>query len=196
MEGIEAMTNIINDNVGYYNQGPIQDRLFEFIHGWPEDGRKTHGARYFIGFGESEIWKGNEKAYWSSTEFSQIFEMTKQKGLDIFSSLWRDDGTMIVLDIEYFNLSFPGEVHAHPGKTFGKIEPVYHIIKKIFDEYGIPLLITMTGQGYHFTTIWPFEIEHKLLENIGALEYTVVKNAMRGGRQAKRLFRLCILIYL
>ncbi|MBP7651809.1 hypothetical protein KA977_00210, partial [Candidatus Dependentiae bacterium] len=131
--------------------------------------------RYSIGFGESEVWKGNEKGYWSSSVFEQIFEMTKQKGLDIFCSLWRDDGTMLALDIEYFNLSYPGEVHANPYKTFYKIEPVYQIIKKVFDEYGLELLITMTGQGYHFTCIWPFEYEHHLLENIGALEHTTIR---------------------
>jgi len=164
----------LKNNVEYYRDPAVIARVLEFYGGW-RGGQPVPGSRYCIGFGESELWKGNEKAYWSSTSREQIFEMSQEKGLDVFASLWRDDGTVLALDIEYFNLTYPGEAHAHPIRTFAKLEPVYRIIREIFDRYGLKLLITMTGQGYHFTALWPFEKEHQLLEGIGALEDNTVK---------------------
>ncbi|MBP7652622.1 hypothetical protein KA977_04325 [Candidatus Dependentiae bacterium] len=164
----------IKNNVEYYNQPQIIDRILDFYYG-SKNGKRINGSKYCVGFGESEIWRGNKKGFRSGKKTEHLFEMTKEKGLDIFASLWREDGTMLALDIEYFNTTFPGETHSRPEKVFQKIEPVYQTIKKIFDSYGIDLLITMTGQGYHFTSIWPFDKEHYLLEEIGVLEDTVKK---------------------
>ena len=173
----------IKNNVEYYRDPIIMERILEFYVGWRR-GKPVGGSRYCIGFGESELWKGNEKAYWSSSTREQIFEMTREKGLDVFASLWRDDGTVLALDIEYFNLTYPGEAHAHPERTFAKIEPVYRVIREIFAGFGVGMLITMTGQGYHFTALWPFEKEHQLLEEIGALEDNTTK------KQHYRKFRV------
>lgn len=164
----------LKNNVEYYHDPAVMERLLDFYHG-RRGGERVSGSRYCIGFGESEIWKGNLKGYWSSTSRDQIFEMTQGKGLDVFASLWRDDGTVLVLDLEYFNLTYPGEAHARPGRTFAKAEPVYRIIAGIFGSYGIRPLLTMTGQGYHATALWPFEKNHGRLEEIGALEHNTIK---------------------
>ncbi len=164
----------LKNNVEYYRDPVVMARILDFYGGWRE-GRPVPGSRYCIGFGESELWKGNEKAYWSSSTREQIFEMTREKGLDVFASLWRDDGTVLALDIEYFNLTYPGEAHARPERTFAKIEPVYRVIRDILARYRLEMLITMTGQGYHFTALWPFEQEHQLLEEIGTLEDNTIK---------------------
>ncbi|HPG30112.1 MAG TPA: hypothetical protein PLQ81_04960, partial [bacterium] len=82
--------NQIKNNVEYYNQPQVMDRILDFYYGW-KNGKKINGSKYCVGFGESEIWKGNKKGFWSGKKNEHLFEMTKEKGLDIFASLWRDD---------------------------------------------------------------------------------------------------------
>jgi hypothetical protein len=118
-----------------------------------------------VGYGESLLKQG-KREFMSAN--SSDFHWILDNGLDIFRSIWDKRNSVCVLDIEYFNIDYPGEVYFNPERTFNKLEPLYKTIKKIYNEYDIPYLCIMTGQGYHFSSaISNFSKSLKLLEEIG-----------------------------
>ena len=162
----------MKNQVEYYNNKYVIDRILDYYHGF-EKGHSVRGSKYPVGYGESEVWRGNPNAYWAGREDKDIFKITQEQGLDVFTSMWRDDGTFAILDIEYFNHDYPGEPYVKSYEVFQKIEPVYQIIVDVFHSHGIYPLKVMTGQGYHFSSLWPFTENHELLEELGTLEFTM-----------------------
>jgi len=90
-----------------------------------------------------------------------------------------------VLDIEYFNLDFPGEAYLYPQETFQKLEPVYDAVLTVFYRFNIIPLVVITGRGYHFTSRVALGTEtEKRLEKIGRIEDTLAgKYATSSGRR-------------
>lgn len=150
------------NQVEYYWDKAVRNRLLEFIK----------GAEYIVGYGEAETWQGNYNAYYSAPP-SHLFAMM-DRGLDIFRSMLGNFGTIITLDIEYYNSKYPGEIYLNADNVYkNKIEPVREIVKSVYTDFGIKYLEAITGQGYHYHSIWPFKNEHWQLEKIGQLEYTL-----------------------
>ncbi|HET9265360.1 MAG TPA: hypothetical protein VFO14_20075 [Vicinamibacterales bacterium] len=78
-----------------------------------------------------------------------------EAGADISRSTWDLDSLLVHLDIDYQNVDKPAAPFAHPGDVFLKLEPVRAAVQAIFDELGLPMLVIMTGRGYHFTSRIP-----------------------------------------
>ncbi|OGS45102.1 MAG: hypothetical protein A2539_05895 [Elusimicrobia bacterium RIFOXYD2_FULL_34_15] len=152
------------DILEYYQNQNVKDRIFEFMG----------GAEHIVGYGEYEILKKKPKAYYSAA-MSDLNSMMA-KGLDILRSMLGNYGTMISLDIEYYNPKNPAEVYLNPEEIFkNRLQPVREIIKNIYNNYGIPYIEVITGQGYHYHSMWPFGNEHWQLEKIGHLESSLEK---------------------
>ncbi|MEM3342117.1 MAG: hypothetical protein QW728_05445, partial [Thermoplasmata archaeon] len=59
-------------------------------------------------------------------------------------------------------------------EAFKRLEPVYKVIKSIWDFYSIDYITVMTGQGYHFVSRVPKTAQvHKDLEKIGKIQSTL-----------------------
>ncbi len=140
----------MNNQVEFYRDPKVRERIAQYCGGFADDSQ-SFTAEYLVGYGESLQW---EKTY--PEGFVSLpkkgFPWILEKGLDIFRSNWDRESTLGILDIEYFNIDFPGEPYAHPRKTFEKLEPLYQAILRVFSRFGISPLVIMTGQGYHFST--------------------------------------------
>ncbi|MEW6557815.1 MAG: hypothetical protein AB1349_10740 [Elusimicrobiota bacterium] len=150
------------NQVEYYKDSAVRNRISEFIR----------GAEYIVGYGEAETWQGNPNGYYSAPP--SHLNVMLDRGLDIFRSMLGSFGTMLTLDIEYYNSKYPGEIYLNANSIFtNKIQPIREIVQSVYTEFGIPFLEVITGQGYHYHTIWPFQCEHWQIEKIGKLEYTL-----------------------
>ncbi|MDD5686969.1 MAG: hypothetical protein PHE88_03940 [Elusimicrobia bacterium] len=150
------------NQIEYYKNNAVRNRIFEFIN----------NAEYIVGYGESEVSKKNPKGHYSAPP-SHLYAMM-DRGLDIFSSMLGHDGTLISLDIEYYNSKSPGEVYLNADNVFrNKIEPVREIVKSVYKDFGIRYLEVITGQGYHYHSLWQLRNEHWQLEKIGKLEQSL-----------------------
>ena len=130
------------------------------------------GAEHIVGYGEYELLKKKPQPYYSAA-MSDLNSML-EKGLDILRSMLGNYGTMISLDVEYYNTKNPAEVYLNPEAIFkNKLQPVREIIKEIYGNYNISYIEVITGQGYHYHSMWPFRNEHSQLEEIGQLEPTL-----------------------
>ncbi|MBI4180009.1 hypothetical protein HY522_11375 [bacterium] len=128
-------------------------------------------SRYIVGYGESELWKGNQKGYYTA-DIGDLDHML-DRGLDILECVAQNDATLGLLDVEYYNPCYPGEAHLNPGRVFRLLEPIYAAIRKIYRRYNVPIVADITGQGYHFWSRFPFGPRHRQLEKLGRLEPTV-----------------------
>ncbi|HNW93156.1 MAG TPA: hypothetical protein PKM88_09650 [bacterium] len=135
------------NQVEYYRDQNVRSRIVEYCGGHSEDVH-TFTAEYLVGYGEYLTWKGNEEAVISSP--NEGFDWILRKGLDIFRSLWDKRFQLVVLDIEYFNMDFGGEIYWQPLEVFRRLEPVYQKIMSIFKSYGMRPLMLVTEQNYHF----------------------------------------------
>lgn len=150
------------NQIEYYRCQNVKKRLAEFIR----------GAEYIVGYGECEVWNQNQKAYYSAPSFHLDGMMSR--GLDIFASMLNNNGTLMSLDIEYYNTKYPGEIYLNAAGVFkNKLQPVRETVKNVYRDFGINYLEVITGQGYHYHTMWPFKNEHNQLEKIGRIEYTL-----------------------
>lgn len=144
--------------VEYYSSPAVRSRISQFVE----------NASYLVGYGESEVWRGNSKGFYTS-KVSGLNRML-DRGLDILTCIHQNDSTIGLLDIEYYNPRYPGEAHLNPDRVFRLLEPIYASIVRVYRRYGIPVLGVITGQGYHFWTRFPFGPKHKPLERIGRIE--------------------------
>jgi len=145
----------------YYKNSIIRKRIKEF----------SKGAEYLVGYGV--YLKNKSGVPFRSFEKNEL-DVILSKGLDIYRSTWDEEATLGILDVEYFNLDFPGEVYLNPKRVFGLMEPVYEEILSEFKKYKINPLVTMTGQGYHFVfKIKRFSVTDKKLESIGYVHSTL-----------------------
>ncbi|MFH1540544.1 MAG: hypothetical protein ABID79_01665 [Elusimicrobiota bacterium] len=150
------------NQIEYYRDAFVGNRFLEFIN----------KAEYIVGYGEAEIQNKNPKAYYSAP-LTHLWAMM-ERGLDIFSSILGYDGTLVSLDIDYYNSKSPGEIYFDSDNVFkNKIEPIREIVKSVYRDFGISYLEVITGCGYHYHSLWPFNNEHWQLEKIGCLEYTL-----------------------
>ncbi len=137
------------NQVDYYRNQHVRARMVEYCGGHSED-VQTFTAEYLVGYGEYLTWKGNDDAVISSP--NEGFDWILRKGLDVFRSLWDKRSLVVVMDIEYFNLDFGGEIYLEPLAIFRRLEPVYSKVMEVLAGYGIRPLVLVTGQGYHF--VW------------------------------------------
>lgn len=138
------------NQVEYYRSPDVRERIREYCGTTDENGKTRLTAEYVVGYGEALLWDGREEAFLSipKDDMDYLFE----KGLDVFRSNWDRIATLGVMDVEYFNIDYPGEIYLNPQRCFEQIEPTRQAVRAIFRKYGIPFIEIMTGQGYHFST--------------------------------------------
>jgi hypothetical protein len=134
--------------IDYYRDPEVQERIAEYCGGSALE-PELCTAEYLVGYGTALEGIDAIEPYISQpkTGFHKILE----NGLDIFRSLWDQANIIGVLDVEYFNLDFPGEVYLDQVGVFQKVEPLYQAIRELYQAYEIQPLTLMTGQGYHFS---------------------------------------------
>ncbi len=166
----------------FYRDPEVRERIAEYCGGTARE-PELCTAEYLVGYGEALQGIPAPEPYVSTPPrgFNRILE----QGLDVFRSLWDKAHVLGVLDIEYFNLDYPGEVYFDQVRTFEKLEPVYLSILEIFRGYGIEPLTIMTGQGYHFS----FQVKSGsraalMLEDVGSLTGSLEEKYR--GRLSKR----------
>ena len=154
----------------YYKNPTIRKRIAEYCGGrWKEPSSFT--TQYLVGCGVS-LLKSRNIEFMSTPK--ENFDWILKKGLDIYRSVWDIDSTLAILDIEYFNIDFPGEIYKNPEEAFELIEKAYEKTVNVFKRFGINPLAIMTGQGYHFS----FKVSRhsdadKDLEKIGSVPDTL-----------------------
>lgn len=177
--GLQAMLN----QVDFYKDLNVRERIAEYCGGVEGD-FLTFTAEYLVGYGEFLCKEGLSQEEFLSTSQNEFFWIL-ERGLDIFRSIWDRQSILSVLDIEYFNLDYPGEPYLYPEETFEKLEPVYDAVLTVFHKLNIIPLVIMTGRGYHFTSRVALGTEtEKKLEEIGKIEDTLAgKYATSSGRR-------------
>ena len=152
----------------FYRNTHVRKRIAEYCGGEAHD-PDGFSAQYLVGYGTALQEEDIHARNFISTSKDK-FDWILGKGLDIFRSVSDMNYTVGVLDVEYFNMDFPGKVYLQPEEVFTKMEVVYRAILKVFQRLDIYPLVIMTGQGYHFA----FQIKresktNKALEKIGKL---------------------------
>jgi hypothetical protein len=117
----------------YYHQTPIMKRILEYCEnsvsvsgGDPSPSTDRHHRRY-----------------------PDVIS-AMGRGCDLYRSILDFKGPLFVLDLEYANKEFPGEIFHNPIKTFEKLEPIRTSIRDILNEYKVDHFELMTGRGYNF----------------------------------------------
>jgi len=151
-------------SIDYYANPSVRERIAEYCGGTGAE-PLSFTAEYLVGYGA--YLKASQRKEFISSDVSG-FHWILDNGLDIFRSLWDKESTLGVLDVEYYNLDYPGEIYYDPAGCFTKLEPLYGAIQSKFDEWRIPHLTLMTGQGYHFAWKVPADSPaDRQLERIG-----------------------------
>lgn len=166
----------------YYQDPEVQERIAEYCGGSAQE-PELFTAEYLVGYGEALLGIDAPEPYISTPRSG--FQYILRKGLDIFRSLWDRSHLLSLLDMEYFNLDYPGEVYLDQSGTFNKLEPVYNTILEIYRDYRIQPLVLVTGQGYHFS----FQIQSGtkadlMLEELGSLNDSLISKC--GQTRSKR----------
>ncbi|TAK27588.1 MAG: hypothetical protein EPO21_23765, partial [Chloroflexota bacterium] len=156
--------------MNYYSDAAVKDRIHDYCRGGPVDARALT-ARYLVGYGPtSHSDTGERKELFDCNKLDQLLE----SGLDCSRSMWDSHSTVVVLDVDYQNVDFPGEAFLNPSLTYAKLEPVYQCITAKLHAFGIAYVATMTGKGYHL--VWRVPdgrtLSRKLL-GLGALSKTL-----------------------
>lgn len=146
------------NQVEYYRHPAVRRQIHRFVA----------KSRYIVGYGESEIWRGNSKGFYTAPvdELDRMLDC----GLDILLCMAQSDATLGLMDVEYYNPRYPGEAHLNPARVFRLLEPVYAAIQKVYRRFQISAVVDITGQGYHFWSRFPRGPEHRMLEKLGQLE--------------------------
>lgn len=146
--GVAPKTSGMLNQVEYYKTPAVRQRIAEYCGGDSADPDQLT-AEYLVGYGEALVWEGNGSPFRSMgpSGFNYILD----KGLDFFRSNWDTAGTLGIIDVEYFNMDYSGEIYLKPERCFGLVEPVRETIEATLTRFGIPFIEIMTGQGYHFS---------------------------------------------
>lgn len=161
----------MNTAVEYYAVPQVRERIAEYCGGASAE-PKSFSAEYLVGYGA--YLKAAQRKEFAAAEVTG-FHWILDHGLDIFRSLWDKESTVAVLDVEYYNVDFPGEIYYDPYACFAKLEPLHDAIKAKLKEWSIPHLTIMTGQGYHY--VWQIPADTKsdrVLEKIGWVSESLV----------------------
>ncbi|MBL4888633.1 MAG: hypothetical protein JKX97_01270 [Candidatus Lindowbacteria bacterium] len=134
-------------------------------------------AEYVVGYGESEVWRGNKKGFYTAPVkgLDRMFEY----GLDILTCMYQHGQTLTLFDVEYYNPQYPGEAHLNPDRVYKLMEPVYRAIMTVYRRYDLPVMSVVSGQGYHFWTRIPHGRVHSAIEKIGIIEPSVARTYKR-----------------
>lgn len=91
-----------------------------------------------------------------------VAKLRENRGkIELYSSFWqREDEqrpdyptrTLLLWDVEFFDSGYP---YRDPKGAFQTMEPVYQLLHKTLESYGIDFLSVLTGRGYHFITQVP-----------------------------------------
>ncbi len=168
----------MKDLLKFYMDEQVRRRICEYC-GAQTFNTDSFTAKYLVGYGgalESET--GKTDGYMSLP--TKGFDTILNKGLDIFRSTWDSDSTLGILDMEYFDLDFPGEIYLKQEQTFIKIEPLQEIVLKNFFKFNIHPLVIMTGRGYHFATkVSSKSKANQELVNIGKIDSSLQMGCIR-----------------
>lgn len=156
----------------FYANPAIRHRLAQYCGG-SSDKPETFTSAYLVGVSEKMVKERISEEYFYSTD-SKSFYWLLDKEVDLFRSVWDTENVLGVLDVEYFNLVHAGEAYWNAKRTYEAIEPVYQILLRTFQDFGISPLCIMTGQGYHFSFKVPNSSpDMKKLAELGKLEDSV-----------------------
>ena len=151
-------------NLGdFYIHPEVRKRIAEYCGGEAENS-SSFTAATLAGYGGQNGWMGKSHEQFGLTPQGG-FEQILGSGLDIFRSSWDMSSSLGILDVEYFNMDYPGEIYLNPYRAFSKIELVYKTTLSIFYKFNILPLVIMTGQGYHFSCRLPQNSKiHQMIE--------------------------------
>jgi hypothetical protein len=169
--------------VDFYKDSNVRERIAEYCGGREGD-FWAFTAEYLVGYGELLCKEGLSQQGFLSTSKNGFFWIL-EKDLDIFRSVWDRQSMLSVVDVEYFNLDYPGEPYLYPEETFENLEPVYNAVLTVFHRLNIIPIVVMTGRGYDFTSRVAIgtKAEQKL-EEIGRIEDSLAgKYATSSGRR-------------
>ncbi|MFH1784310.1 MAG: hypothetical protein ABH868_05390 [bacterium] len=142
----------MSEHIDFYRNQHVRQRIAEYCGGTGTDTSTFTTAPHMVAYGDA----GGESSlmyerFCSDSLDKDSFSWILDNGLDIFRSLWDRDYILGILDVEYYNIDYPGEIYLNQEKTFSKIEAVYEAILDTFYAFNIQPLVIMTGQGYHFS---------------------------------------------
>lgn len=136
----------------YYYQTPIMQRILEFIDG-------------SVHIKATDPRPGVEKAF---RRYDDIIHAMGDE-TDLHRSNLDFKRSIFMIDVEYGNRDFPGEIFHNSLNTFRKIEPARLAIQKVLDDNKVNYIETMTGQGYNYTMGVPRDSQsYDDLLNIGS----------------------------
>ena len=117
----------------YYQQTPIMRRILEYL-------------------GDAVYVKGSDLDPNSDKKFRRYNDIihAMADGFDVYRSNLDFRNLVQVIDIEYGNKQFPGEIFHNPLETFHKIDSTRENIKELFHRNKVENIEVMTGQGYNF----------------------------------------------
>jgi hypothetical protein len=126
----------------YYANEHVRQRVVEFLGGPPVE---EATAVYITGEDASPtLW-------YHPLPVTDLWTCL-ERGLDIGRSLWDRQALIAHLDIDYVNLTFPGEPLLRPSRTFDVQRHVASAIEEILLKFGIGPLHLLSGRGHHF--VW------------------------------------------
>ena len=159
----------LSELISYYRSGCVRGRMDDYCN---FSTKKQPSCEYLVGFGETLKRIGYQRPIMvvPTDRMDELIDV----GLDLFRSVWDREGTLSILDIEYFSLDSLAPLYTDQVRYFEIMEPTFRAITDLFDEYGIPHLNNNTPSGYHFESKLPFATRaHGKLEKIGFLEETL-----------------------
>ena len=120
--------------MSYYHQTPIMKRILEFID-------------------ESVYIKATDPNPDVDKRFRRYNDIIDAMGdgVDLHRSNLDFKRSILMIDLEYGNQNYPGEIFHNPLGSFQKLEPTRAAVKNMLDENNVSYIETMTGQGYNFT---------------------------------------------
>lgn len=172
------------NQVEYYRDPEVRRAIWDFVR----------DAEYIVGYGESELWRGNEKGFYTAK--TERIDRMFDHGLDILTCMQHRHETISLFDIEYYYPKYPGEAYINPERVYRLLEPIYQCVMKVYQRFRIPVMSVVSGQGYHFWTRVPFGRRHDRIVELGAIESTVApvyrrkKVSERAGRGFSGIGRL------
>ncbi len=156
----------------FYFHPEVRRRIVEYCGG-EGDNFSSFTAATLVGYGEKKHWigKNHEEIGLSPQEG---FEQILGNGWDIFRSSWDKMSSLGILDVEYFNMDYPGEIYLNPYRTFSRLELLYKTVLSVFYKFNIIPLVIMTGRGYHFSIRLPQNNKiHQKIEEIGSIPSSI-----------------------
>jgi len=139
------------DVAAYYQNTHVGARLRDYCGG--DEGEPS--AAYVAGFDPSK----QPVPTWTDATAAPCADLGSlaARGGDLARSLWDTTALILLLDLDYQNLDYPGEPYTHTTDVFFKLENAYAACRRVFRRFGVAPLSTATGRGYHFVGRIPLE---------------------------------------